>query len=142
MSIAVQIDHERKLVLGRCYGQLKDEEVFNYQMCVWSRPDVAGFNELVDVTEVNDIGQFSVNRVRDLAMTAADMDHHATSTRFAIVAPEDLAFGIGRMFETYREMEKGSTKDVGVFRTVAEAFEFLAIVDPPPLPELPGEAGG
>lgn len=140
MSIAVQIDHTRKLVLGRCFGQLKDEEVFNYQMCVWSRPDVAGFNELVDVTEVKDIELYSVNRVRDLAIKAAEMDH-PTSTRFAIVAPDDLAFGLGRMFETYRGMEKGSTKDVGVFRTHAEAFEFLAISDPPPLPEIPSEMG-
>jgi hypothetical protein len=41
------------------------------------------------------------------------------------VAPGDYAFGLGRMYESYRRMEGRSTKQVGVFRSLAEAMAFL-----------------
>jgi hypothetical protein len=57
------------------------------------------------------------------------MDQPRTSTKFAIVAPDDLAFGLGRMYGAYRRLDERSTKEVGVFRTVAEALAFLGIQD-------------
>ena len=139
MPIAYHIDHERRLVLTRGYGSFTDEDVFRYQQTVWSRTDVAGYSELVDMTEVTDIALPSVHRVRDLASLAASMDDHYSSSRMGIVAPDDLAFGLGRMFQSYRELEKNPTKEVGVFRTLAEVFAFLGITDPPPLPDVHGE---
>ena len=140
MPLVYHIDHERRLVLVRCYGTLNDEEVFNYQHSVWSRPDVPGYNELVDVTFLKDIELPSIHRMRDLAATAAAMDHKAESARFAIVAPRDLFYGLARMYQVYRSLQRGSNKEVGVFRTPAEAFTFLAIADPPPLPEVFSES--
>jgi hypothetical protein len=118
---------------------LTDEDVFGYQHSVWSGSDVAGYNELGDMTHVKDIAIPSIHRVRDLAMTAVEMDIGEALSRFAIVAPENLGFGLGRMFQAYREMEKGSRKEVGVFRTLKEAFEWLGIPDPPAMPEVPHE---
>lgn len=139
MPIAYRIDHEHKVVLERAYGVLTDEDVFRFQHTVWSKPDVAGYNELADMTHVTDIALPSIHRVRDLAMTAVEMDSSEKTSRFAIVAPENLAFGLGRMFQTYRELEKGSKKEVGVFRTLGEAFEWLSIVSPLPMPDVPQE---
>jgi hypothetical protein len=45
----------------------------------------------------------------------------------AIVAPEDFAFGLGRMYEAYRGFEPAGKKEVGVFRTLREALEFLGL---------------
>jgi len=89
------------------------------------------------MTHVTEIALPSIHRVRDLAVTSADMDTSDTTSRFAIVSPEDLGFGLGRMFQAYREMEKGSRKEVGVFRTLNEAFAWLEIRNPPAMPELP-----
>jgi hypothetical protein len=44
------INHERRVVLARCRGVLTDEDVFGYQHEVWSRPEVAGYDELVDMS--------------------------------------------------------------------------------------------
>ena len=139
MPIAYHIDHERRLVLTRGYGSFTDEDVFSYQRTVWSRKDVAGYSELVDMTEVTDIALPSVHRVRDLASLAASMDDQYSSSRMGIVAPDDLAFGLGRMFQSYRELEKDRTKEVGVFRTHEEAFAFLGIADSP-LPDVHEES--
>jgi hypothetical protein len=48
-------------------------------------------------------------------------------SKLAIVAPEDLAFGLGRVYEAYREGNDQSSKRVGVFRTWAEAWTFLGL---------------
>ena len=137
MPIAHRIYHEHRLVIAAAYGVLTDEDVFGFQNDVWSRPDVAGYNELGDMTYIEDIDIPSIHRVQDLAMTAAEMDPTDTTSRFAIVAPEDLGFGLGRMFQAYREMAKESRKEVGVFRTLEEAFAWLDIPHPPEMPELP-----
>jgi hypothetical protein len=64
------------------------------------------------------------------------MDDKYSRSRFAIVAPTDIAFGLGRMFQAFREMDRSSTKQVGVFRTMEEALSFLQIEHPLELPKL------
>jgi hypothetical protein len=103
VPLTYRIDPERRLVVTQGRGILKDHEVFGYQQEVWSRSDVAGFDELVDMTAVTQILLPSLDRVRDLAELAAEMGRGAPRSKMAIVAPDDLAFGLGRMFEAFRE---------------------------------------
>jgi hypothetical protein len=129
MPLEYQIDHERRLVMATGHGTLTDQDVFGYQCDVWSRPELMGYNELVDMTAVDDIALPSTQRVRDLAALSAAMDSPQTSSRFAIVAPEKLAFGLARMFQIYREMDPRSTKKVAVFRSLEAAEAWLAAPD-------------
>lgn len=110
-------------VKGR--GTLTGDDVFGYQRDVWSSPAVQGYDELMDMSDVERIDLTSVRKLKDLAALSADMDPPATPSKFAIVAPKDEAFGLGRMYETYRRLEGKSTKQVGVFRSLEEAMEFL-----------------
>src|SRR5262245_17122792 len=118
MPIAYRVDHEATLVVAAGIGLLTDADVFGYQRDVWSRTDVAGYNELIDMTRVTHIALPSADRIRDLADFAARMDETGSRTRLAVVASTDLAFGLGRMFQSYRELDKRSTKEVGIFRTM------------------------
>jgi len=43
------------------------------------------------------------------------------------VATSDEAFGLSRMYETYRHLEGKSTKQVAVFRTLTEAYAYLEV---------------
>jgi hypothetical protein len=124
MPIQYEIDHERRLVRARVSGVLTDDDIFGYQRDAWSRPEVAGYDELVDMSAVIRIALPSIQRMKDLARLSAEMDAHGHPSRFAIVAPGDIAFMLGRLYKVFRGLASG-TKRVGVFRTEAEADEFL-----------------
>ena len=137
MPLVYRVDHDARIVLAVGSGIITHADVFAYQTDVWSRPDVAGYDELVDMSLVTDIVVQSGDRVRDLATLSATMDDKSTTSRFAIVAQTDVAFGLGRMYQTYRALDRRSTKDVGVFRTMREAQTFLGRDTPLVMPELP-----
>jgi hypothetical protein len=126
MSLEYQVDHDRRLVLCEAHGTLTAEDIFRYQQEVWSRTDVVGYDELVDMSDVDPSIVTSPAAMRELAQLAAGMDPLTGQSRFAIVAPQPALFGLGRMYGTYREMNDRSTKQVGVFRDRAEAAEWLA----------------
>jgi hypothetical protein len=129
LPIEYFLDHERRLVVVRAIGTLTDEDVFGYQHEVWSRPDVQGYDELVDMTDVERIALPYAERVQDLAHLSVSMDTRSRASHLAVIAPSDVAFGIGRMYQTYRELDPQSTKQVGVFRTREEALAFLGIAE-------------
>ena len=137
MPINYKIDHEARVVLAAGHGKLDGSEIFDYQRTVWSRPDVQGYNELMDMTNVTQVSAPSPERIQELAALSARMDPKGQNSRFAIVAPEDLAFGLGRMFQTQRSFQQGGTKEVGVFRTMPEALAFLGINRTLAMPGVP-----
>jgi hypothetical protein len=126
MPIEYTIDHARRLVSATGRGTLTSDDIFSYQQEVWSRPDVSGYDELMNMTDVERIDLRSVDRIKQLAELSAAMDPATTQPKFAFVAPGDYAFGLGRMYESYRRLEGRSTKRVGVFRSMADALAFLA----------------
>jgi hypothetical protein len=77
---------------------MTDADVFGYQQEVWSRPEVEGYNELVDMDSVTRIDLPSTDRVAALAMKSAIMDSRFYASKFAIVASQDVSFALGRMF--------------------------------------------
>jgi hypothetical protein len=127
MPIEYTIDSARRLVLARGHGTLTHQDVFGYQREVWSRSEVAGYDELMDMSAVEHIALPSTDQVRQLAHLSASMDTPGSASRFAIVAPQHLAFGLGRMYEAYRSLEERSTKEVSVFRSMEEALAFLGL---------------
>lgn len=120
-----EVDHKRRLVIAKGRGTLTDREVFEYQRGVWSRPEVAGYDELMDMSDVGEIDLPSLERVRELAKLSASMDDAAPRSRLAIVAPKDFAFALGRLYEAHRSLDERSRKTVSVFRSVEDAVAWL-----------------
>jgi hypothetical protein len=127
MPIFFEVDHERRIVFAEASGRLSDADVFGYQQDVWARADVRGYHELMDTSAVESIEPPSPERVRELAELSAKMDASDTPTRFAIVAPTTIAFGLAKMFQAQRDLQSDSRKEVGVFRTREEALRFLGL---------------
>src|ERR1700722_1505892 len=127
MAIEYQIDHARRIVFATGLGTLTEQDIFGYQREVWSRNDVAGYDELIDMCAVERIADPSVNRIMELADLSAEMDTKTVASRFASVAPDSLAFGLGRMYQAFRETNPRSNKSVAVFHTRAEALDWLGI---------------
>jgi len=140
MPIDYQVDHDHRIVLAAAHGTLSADDMFQYQQEVWSRPDVAGYDELVDMSDVRAAAQPTSDRIRALAERAAGMDAARGRGKFAIVAPQQEFFGLGRMYEAYREMASG-TRSVAVFRDRAQALLWLAGGDSAPDAGSSGSSG-
>jgi hypothetical protein len=136
VPIAYRVDHEARVIVAAAYGTLTDEEMFDYQKQGFKMDEAAGYDELVDLTHVKEIALPSTERVRELADRAAGMDVKLGGSKLAVVAPGDLAFALGRMFQTIRELDPRSTTAVGVFRSTDEALAFLGVDHPLALPIL------
>jgi hypothetical protein len=127
MPIDYVIDHEHRVVRTRVLGVMTDDDVFAYQSTVWSRPDVLGYDELVDMSEVRHIALPSITRIRDLANLSVQKDPPGRVSKFAIVAPGDIAYMMGRLYKAIRNATSGSTRKIGVFHTLPEALKFLGL---------------
>jgi hypothetical protein len=127
MPIDCRIDHDHRIVFAAGRGTMTDADVFGYQREVWSQSAVSGYNELMDMADVEAIAEPSPAGVRALATLAAEMDHPETATKFAIVAPQDAAFDMGRMFAAYRDSNSRSKKEVRVFRSMTAALKWLRV---------------
>ena len=99
--------------------------LFEYQKAVWSDPAIADYDELVDMSGVEDVEAPSPSNVSALAGFSAKMDGSPKPTKLAIVAADDLLFGLGRMYQAYREMKPESKKEVAVFRSMPDAIAWL-----------------
>jgi len=127
MPLRSHIDHDRRVVFVYAEGLLTDTEMLNYQRNVWSAPAVTGYDELIDMTTVTDVEPYSPDGIKQLATGAARTDSQTLSQRLAIVAPHDLAFGLARMYQAYREASPAATKQVVVFRDRAAALQWLGL---------------
>ena len=129
MPISCRINHLRRVVLAAGHGTLTEQDVFTYQKTVWSRKDIAGYDELMDMTEVEKIVPPPTARIRQLAEVASKMESSNSTSKFAILAPSDVAYGYGRMFKAFRAYQDGGARNVEVFRTQQEVMVFLGLVD-------------
>ena len=125
VPISYEIDTVAQLVISRITGVLTHEDILGYQHSVWSRPEVVGFDELIDVSAVERIAFESARRVGELAAAAAQTDATAHPGRLAIVAPTAESYGLARMYQTFRETTPGNTRTVMVFRDLSEAWAWL-----------------
>jgi hypothetical protein len=82
------------------------------------------FSTLIDLSEVTSVDAITGEIVRSLA--AAPIKAVA---RCAFVAPSPAAFGIARMFASYRDA-RGNPERIGVFRAVRDAEDWLQLHAP------------
>ena len=133
MPLEYRIDHQKRLVVVQGRDAVTGPELLDYQRTVWSRPELAGYHELADMTGVEQFDSPSPSGVWALASVSATMDPPSGGGKFAIVAPQPIAYGLGRMYEAYRNIESCGCKEVGVFPTLTEALAFLGLsgIEPP-----------
>ena len=127
MAFDYWIIDTRRLVLAVANGRVTDQDLFGYQLAAWASESVHGYDELIDMSNVTEVVQPSKERLSDLAKLATSMSASNVKSRLAIIATADLVFGLARMFQTMRDLEGGSEREVMVTRSASEAFLFLKI---------------
>ena len=137
MPLSYRIDTMQRIVVATASGTLTVDDLFGYQRDAWKHEEVRGFNELVDMRKVDLLTPPPATQLRSFAGFAASMDEAVGESRLAIVAKDDLDFGLARMFQTYRELNPGSKKQVQVFRSLKDALAYLGVTEedfPPGIP--------
>lgn len=126
MPIEHRIDAGRKLVLATPRGTMTLDDILAYQRDVWSRPELRGYAELVDMRAVEHIAEATAENVQQVTRIAAPSDPPSgPPARMAIVSTDDLAYGLGRMYGSLRDRVPGSNKHVQVFRDFDEALAWV-----------------
>jgi len=122
------IDNNRRLITTLWFGEAVESELIEaltkYQQDIKSQPDYFTYNEIVDFGQASSF-KLSTQGIMTLAHLATNTDSQGVKTKLAIVVNNSLAYGLGRMYVTYRSLVPRGRKDVGVFMGYYDALEWI-----------------
>ena len=126
MPVKNQIDLENNLIVRTVSGRLTTAEVLNaFNGSLNDKNFVKDMHVIWDVSKA-DVRQVSADAINTIVEhIKAHLNNRGSNYKIAIVAPEDLNFGISRMFATY-----GSDLPVsiGIHRDIDDAYRWLEII--------------
>lgn len=124
MPITYHIDCQHKLVRTHAVGVLTDEDILGHKRKLAEDPQfTAGMRELSDVRGVTDL-QITSAGVRAMVNADASQASRLHDYRLAIVAGQEVVFGMARMYELLAEPH---VPNVGVFRDYLDAARWLGL---------------
>jgi hypothetical protein len=114
-----KIDKERRLVMSSGSGVLNKEEALAYRARLLADPDFdSSYSQLLDLTHIT---RFDLNS-SDLRQLA-EGDPFSAASRRAFLVPNDLSFGLGRMYEIFREAT--GEHGIRIFRDLDDALDWV-----------------
>lgn len=124
MPITYHIDPIRNLVITHAVGTLTDEDILTHKRKLAAdsgfRP---GMGELSDVRGITDL-RVTADGVRAMVEADASQASNLQGYRLAIVAGQDVVFGMARMYELLVERH---LPHVNVFRSCLDAARWLNV---------------
>ena len=122
MPSAYHIDRALNLVISCGTGSIRDEDLVRHARTLRADPLFApDMRQLVDL-RFSSAADLTVPGLREIAQAHT----FGAGSRRAIVASDDLAFGLARMYEMLRD---DGQDQVQVFRDLDEAIAWLALAD-------------
>lgn len=119
MPAFYKIDRERRLVLSTASGVLSLSDALSHMEKLSKDLDFdPRYSQIADFTQVTKI-QLSAQDIHDLARRSI----FSTQSRRAFIVPNDVAYGLARMFEMLRE-NQGET-GIGIFRSLEDALDWV-----------------
>lgn len=119
MPAFYKIDKERRLVLSSGIGVFNLDDARAHQERLMADPDFdPRYSQLLDFTHVTKI-ELSAEDVRQLAVR----NIFAPDSRRAVLVPNDLAYGLGRMYEILREA--AGERGIRIFRNLDDALDWI-----------------
>ncbi|MGC1619940.1 MAG: hypothetical protein WA765_15735 [Candidatus Acidiferrum sp.] len=119
MPAFYKIDKERRLVMSSGTGVFNKEDALSHQNRLLADPDFdPSYSQLLDFTHVAKIDLTAAD-IRLLAVRNIFL----SESRRAFLVPNDLAFGLGRMYEILREA--AGERGIRIFRNLEEALDWV-----------------
>lgn len=122
MPISFHLDPRRDTVLVRGAGTLSLDEVLRLldDLAV-AGPQIRGKNGVIDAAHATDT-QITFDGIRRISDRVSQLDPIFRGTRWAVIAPGDVMYGVARMYETLRS---GGPFEVRAFRSASEAEAWI-----------------
>jgi hypothetical protein len=124
MPIEFQLQKRDGYFTAKWLGKVSDSESFNsykdfYEGPEWS-PDL---NELGDLSK-SDMSSITADGLRSLGVLVENhfINHNVDSSKTAVYSPNDLPFGLARIYQTWVDQ---SAENVKVFRDLKDAELWL-----------------
>ena len=122
------IDNNAQLIITTWEGEAHDIEFIDaikkYQKDIQNHPDYINYNEVVDLSNVTGM-KLTTEGIKTIGQIASTTDHNEINRKLAIIVSSVVAFGIARMYEAYRSFSKKANKEIRVFKTEKDAFEWV-----------------
>ena len=124
MPMTYTIDRAQNLVRATGTGVLTDEDVMAHRQAMAAEPLFSP--QMRELSDVRQVTAFQLTPTGIRIMVAADVKMTALGGmhKLAIVAEENVAYGMSRMYQTLGEP---NIRIVGVFRSYEEAAAWLGI---------------
>ena len=125
MPITHRVIPEHRLIVSAHIGTVPDSEcISSYRDLYQTDGAELSFNHLVDLSQT-DSTERSPDTLRNLARINETMyGDSKASAKIAIIAPSQLSFGLGRMYEAHAS---GTPGQISVLRSAGEAISWLGI---------------
>jgi len=125
MPISYRIDAGRGVALTTATGTLTDRDILEHKKRLHADPAFTpGMHEMSDVRGVSDL-QVTPHGVKRMVAHDAAQGSDAGSHRLAIIASEDVVYGMARMYETLSD--GNPSPSVAVFRDYDAAAKWLGL---------------
>ncbi len=123
MSITFTIDKHRRFIHRVVSGAVTTDEILAHITEILQHPDYQpGMKSLTDIRAIQQYA--SPEDVRQIANFILGRSKEVQGGRAAVVVAQDVSFGMARMLELLTE---SSPLSIGVFRELAEAYEWLGM---------------
>ncbi len=128
MPASHKIDDVLGLIVTTWSGAASDAAVIealqNYCKDIRSQPKYRAYHELVDFTPATEL-LLTSRGIVELSRIAAKADGPGVKTKLAIIVSSSLGYGLGRMYQIYRNMVPSAQKELGVFKTYREGLKWI-----------------
>jgi hypothetical protein len=124
MPITFSTNHDDGYLIATYTGRISDEEMLaSWKGFFQGNNWVPGLNELIDLSQA-DLNGITTNGLEQLVNDAKTVyeKHNIHSVRIAVYAPENLHYGIARMYEA---LTFDYPQSADVFRSRQEAESWL-----------------
>ena len=129
MPLEIRVESAKRLRYAVARGRLTDRDLLEAWGDALADPSYdPALDSLVDMSEADsfEVTPEGAQRLADVMVMCAKEPPPGTRPRVAFVAPTDDAFGVCRMYETYRELQ-GAPTHFFVTRSKAEAQCWLGL---------------
>ena len=124
MSFSIEIEADTGIAIGRCSGDLQVQHALTAVKALWADPDWPGRAVVWDFREARfDLGSPDVSEV---ARFVLGEQRDPPPSKVVFVVARDVDFGLGRMFEAYRQDRRTETR---VLRDYDEALRWARSAD-------------